>query len=86
MHGGLVVFVWVRDSPLFLSTLLLFIALMAAPVPAAGGGGAPAPVPPAPVAPAVPHVFNRVTIPGHDNELDYVAVDSNANIIKGLPS
>ena len=59
MHGGLVVFVWVRDSPLFLSTLLLFIALMAAPVPAAGGGGAPAPIPTAPVAPAVPHVFNR---------------------------
>ena len=59
---------------------------MAAPPPQTGatlGGAAP---PPALPAPATPHSFNRVVVPGADNSLDYVAVRADATVIKGLPS
>ena len=45
---------------------------------------AAAPLPPLP-APALPHAFTRVNMPGLDNRLDYVAVDANAGVVKGLP-
>ena len=33
-------------------------------------------------APSVPHVFNRVTLVGKDNTLDYVAAPSNCLAVK----
>jgi hypothetical protein len=53
---------------------------------------APAPAvvpPPATIAPLFPphvaHIFTRVTIPGEDDTLDYVAVPATAGVVKGLP-
>jgi hypothetical protein len=40
-----------------------------------------APLPP----PHVAHMFTRVTIPGEDDALDYVAVAATAGVVKGLP-
>ena len=37
-------------------------------------------------APSTPHSFTRVTIPGADPELDYLAVDASASIVKAFPN
>ena len=61
---------------------------MAAPGPLAAAGpvaAAPAIIPPLP-APSTNHTFARVTIPGTESEMDYVAVQADASIIKGLPA
>ena len=51
-----------------------------------GGAGAVAPPPVVALpAPSTSHVLTRVTIPGLDPELDYVAVDAGASIIKAFP-
>ena len=52
---------------------------------AAGVGGAAAAAAPALAAPAVPHIFRRVTLPGVDNSLDYLAVDVATDVVRGLP-
>jgi hypothetical protein len=55
--------------------------MAAAPGPAAP----PITAPPALSPPAVPHVFTRVTLPGEDNTLDYVAVSAATAVVRGLP-
>jgi hypothetical protein len=53
--------------------------------PVAAAPAAPPPATPALVPPAVPHVFTRVTLPGLDNTLDFVAVSSDCLVVSGLP-
>ena len=48
-------------------------------------GGAAGVLLPAFPAPAVPHNFARLLVPGADNTLDYVATPSNAKLVKALP-
>jgi hypothetical protein len=48
--------------------------------------GVPPPIALAPLLPPhVAHLFTRVTIPGEDDALDYVAVAATAGVVKGLP-
>jgi hypothetical protein len=53
--------------------------------PVAAAPAAPPPVTPALVPPAVPHIFTRVTMPGLDNTLDFVAVPRDCLVVSGLP-
>jgi hypothetical protein len=52
---------------------------------APGAAALPITAPPALSPPAVPHVFTRVTLPGEDNTLDYVAVSAATAVVRGLP-
>ena len=54
-------------------------AATAPPAPAAGA--TPNTLP----APAQPHSFTRVTVPGTDKELDYVSVTKGADVVKAFP-
>ena len=54
-------------------------AATAPPAPAAGA--TPNTLP----APAQPHSFTRVTVPGTDKELDYVSVAKGADVVKAFP-
>ena len=51
-------------------------------------GGVPIPLGPAAALPAplVPHVFQRVTLAGRDNRLDYVACLGTAKVCTSLPN
>ena len=37
-------------------------------------------------APALPHSFTRVIIPGTDKELDYISVAKGADVVKPFPT
>ena len=76
-----------RDPPRSAVPFLLHAPLAFSMPPAASAPPAPAAgaTPNTMPAPAQPHSFTRVTVPGTDKELDYVSVAKGADVVKAFP-